>query len=561
MRFSKQHVIDWLIRLIARVAARSGVNLRAVVTQVALTFLAIAPIGVVIWLGLDVQVSGLWLLAFALVAVAHLEYRGFMIFDQPLGSAPWQWLADRGLIELLFVVIVVGIALGLRTASGWRLGVFLFFYVGYWVLVTLFLYRRRGQAATIVKSLAALMLGPVLWSWFAISVIAGLVAVVPWVVTVACTRLGADASDTHVVKERQADPASGTVAVTLSGGGYRAALIHAGVLSVLDQAQIPIRVLSTVSGGSIVGANYAIGHSPDRFRAMLAADRPGLPNDLLNFVQFMGTLTFPLWTNADSYEFHFDRKYFHGETLRNTGGPTLVLNATDYASGRRVAFWPATASGVRLAHLVAASAAFPVAFDPVHDAGGRYVDGGIVENLGVDGLREYLAREKDAPTPTVLLISDASAEPGRPADTVKAGLLDASSKALEAQFVSLHERIYEFYTAEDPSHRYDRNSTQPLRQPYRTAAARLWPGRDGAVAIFILSPTSPAERARFAARPKIIEGVARLSTLRELSPREVDAAFWAGASLAVAYLDQLCVAAGMKRSCSVSPPAPPAGFD
>src|SRR5205807_425161 len=55
----------------------------------------------------------------------------------------------------------------------------------------------------------------------------------------------------------------GPVAVTLSGGGYRAAVTEAGALWVLDQVELPIDLLSTVSGGSILGANYAMGLSPE----------------------------------------------------------------------------------------------------------------------------------------------------------------------------------------------------------------------------------------------------------------------------------------------------------
>ena len=54
------------------------------------------------------------------------------------------------------------------------------------------------------------------------------------------------------------------VAVTLSGGGYRAAVSHAGLLAGLDAHCVPVHVLSTVSGGSIAGAAYALGVPPAR---------------------------------------------------------------------------------------------------------------------------------------------------------------------------------------------------------------------------------------------------------------------------------------------------------
>jgi hypothetical protein len=44
------------------------------------------------------------------------------------------------------------------------------------------------------------------------------------------------------------------VGIALSGGGYRAALFHAGVIQELEEFQIHSNVMSTVSGGSIFGA-------------------------------------------------------------------------------------------------------------------------------------------------------------------------------------------------------------------------------------------------------------------------------------------------------------------
>ncbi|MEZ5901255.1 MAG: hypothetical protein R3D51_17375 [Hyphomicrobiaceae bacterium] len=44
------------------------------------------------------------------------------------------------------------------------------------------------------------------------------------------------------------------VGLALSGGGYRAALVHVGVMEELAILGVPVTHLSTVSGGSIIGA-------------------------------------------------------------------------------------------------------------------------------------------------------------------------------------------------------------------------------------------------------------------------------------------------------------------
>src|SRR5205823_6969702 len=50
----------------------------------------------------------------------------------------------------------------------------------------------------------------------------------------------------------------GKVGLALSGGGFRAALFHVGVLARLAELDVlrGVEVISCVSGGSIVGAHY-----------------------------------------------------------------------------------------------------------------------------------------------------------------------------------------------------------------------------------------------------------------------------------------------------------------
>ena len=57
-----------------------------------------------------------------------------------------------------------------------------------------------------------------------------------------------------------------SIALAFSGGGYRAASFSLGVLTYLDNVKIgnesmlqSVSVLSTVSGGTITGAIYAVG--------------------------------------------------------------------------------------------------------------------------------------------------------------------------------------------------------------------------------------------------------------------------------------------------------------
>src|SRR4029079_11662252 len=53
---------------------------------------------------------------------------------------------------------------------------------------------------------------------------------------------------------------AGEIALCLSGGGYRAAAFHLGVLDLLDRAGLldRVRVLSTISGGTLLGTAWAL---------------------------------------------------------------------------------------------------------------------------------------------------------------------------------------------------------------------------------------------------------------------------------------------------------------
>ena len=74
------------------------------------------------------------------------------------------------------------------------------------------------------------------------------------------------------------------MAIALSGGGYRAALLHAGVLSAIEERKLPITVeaMSTVSGGSIIGSFYATGGTPEEFLKAVVNRRFNLKREILH---------------------------------------------------------------------------------------------------------------------------------------------------------------------------------------------------------------------------------------------------------------------------------------
>jgi NTE family protein len=179
------------------------------------------------------------------------------------------------------------------------------------------------------------------------------------------------------------------VLVAISGGGSRAAALGWTVLrefstfrystngqlrSLIDD----IAVVSSVSGGSVIAAHFAL-YGPDgleRFgRDFLVPDNMRtLGLDALNPITWTH-LTITGSSRIDLIEELFDKQLFDHKTfvdLNQPGKPYLILNATDMASGEVFAFTPKRFDDIcsdldkqPISAAVAASAAVPIVLSPV----------------------------------------------------------------------------------------------------------------------------------------------------------------------------------------------------
>lgn len=214
------------------------------------------------------------------------------------------------------------------------------------------------------------------------------------------------------------------VGIALSGGGYRAALLHAGMLHMLDSLGVPVSAISSVSGGSIIGAYYALGGDPADFLRAMIERRINLRRSLVHPLtvahlvassRILGTdySVLPLddYNRTSVQAELLDRVLFRGalhraaldrETQRDSiPRPELMLCMTDIAGNAMIGVtphgfveqtvWPATTrfnftsrggylnygdfhddtvgalpGTAKLATLVAASGAFPGALKPLH---------------------------------------------------------------------------------------------------------------------------------------------------------------------------------------------------
>jgi NTE family protein len=254
------------------------------------------------------------------------------------------------------------------------------------------------------------------------------------------------------------------IALALSGGGFRASIFHLGVLRRLAELGWLQRVdvLSTVSGGSIIGA-FAVmrWHQWIQAGADGAAFEQIIAQPFLRQVQQRNFLLewlsrSPLWplrkavnrlfTRTQAAVELLDQWFFQGLTCDQLPErPLLVLNATSLHSIRswrftkgglgdsRIGYSHWNGQPLPLALAVCASASFPPVFPPLRVRRGDYsfsgpsygetplpdfdfiplTDGGVYDNSGMEALFKptLLPAGKLLEKPEFLLVSDGGAPP------------------------------------------------------------------------------------------------------------------------------------------------------
>jgi len=218
------------------------------------------------------------------------------------------------------------------------------------------------------------------------------------------------------------------IGLALSGGGYRAALVHAGVLQELAIHGIPVTNIASVSGGSIIAAFVSRGGDPADFVDAVTAGRFRFKRDLLS------AFNLPRWllpvgsfSRRDVQASLVRRLLLANEPRKGERRPALMLAMTDLRLGLSIGVTesgfmfagPTTARFFKtkeaitvdglgdlasgdLATIVAVSSAFPGAF-PALQTSARMtmviepletsrdtralplalVDGGVRDNLGL----------------------------------------------------------------------------------------------------------------------------------------------------------------------------------
>lgn len=200
------------------------------------------------------------------------------------------------------------------------------------------------------------------------------------------------------------------VGLVLSGGGAKG-LAHIGVLRALEENNIPIDYVTGTSMGSIIGALYAIGYTPDEMQTLFNSkdftvwlngitgedlkyfykqEDPTAQWFSLKFTKDSSSLKTYLPTNVvSSYQmdFAFEEIMGPGAAAANYNFDSLMVPfrcaASDVYAKQSIIF-----DHGHLSTAVRSSMAIPLYFKPVVLNGRLLYDGGIYNNCPIDAMEE-----------------------------------------------------------------------------------------------------------------------------------------------------------------------------
>ena len=195
------------------------------------------------------------------------------------------------------------------------------------------------------------------------------------------------------------------IGVALEGGGALG-LAHIGVLQWFKEQHVPVDFIAGTSMGGLVGGFYAAGVSPEEMKNLIerldwdAILRDRTSYEDLSFLRKQDQRAYPnslvlglrkgLYLPAGLNAGHQIGMLIDRETLLYSGLPSFDALpvpfrcvATDLVSAKQFVFKDGS-----LAEALRATMSIPGAFAPVHDGQHVYVDGGLVNNLPTDVVRQ-----------------------------------------------------------------------------------------------------------------------------------------------------------------------------
>jgi NTE family protein len=162
------------------------------------------------------------------------------------------------------------------------------------------------------------------------------------------------------------------VGLVLSGGGARG-ISHIGVIKALHELGVQVDCVAGTSAGSIVGSLYAYGYEPDKILEIILVS------------SFFKSLR-PAWTWTGLLSLDGLRdillKHMPENSFESLKKPMIVA-VTNIKSGKSEYF-----SSGELIPTILASSCVPAVFNPIQFKGNLYVDGGVLDNLPAQIIRQ-----------------------------------------------------------------------------------------------------------------------------------------------------------------------------
>lgn len=162
------------------------------------------------------------------------------------------------------------------------------------------------------------------------------------------------------------------IGVVLAGGGARG-FAHLGVLKALEEKGITPDYISAVSAGSIVGAFIAAGKKPDQVMEIMQE------SDFFDYAKVL--MPKQGLMSLDNLHKNLEEE-LEENTISELKIP-LYIAVSNLVTGKIEYF----AEG-DLCQIVQASSSIPILFSPVEIDGDLYVDGGLLDNLPVEPLKD-----------------------------------------------------------------------------------------------------------------------------------------------------------------------------
>lgn len=213
----------------------------------------------------------------------------------------------------------------------------------------------------------------------------------------ACGTIGSRLSFLNPSHDRHKTPSAGQAApkpqavIGLAlGGGASKGFAHIGVIKVLEENHIPVKIVTGTSAGAVVGSLYASGMNASRMQheaeSLQRADLVDLTLSTSGFIR------------GEKLQNYINRQT--GNRPMQNFPLRFAAVATEFDTGRNVVFNRGNAG-----QAVRASASIPNVFQPATIGGKRYVDGGLTAPVPVGAARNLGAN--------VVIAVDISAKPAR----------------------------------------------------------------------------------------------------------------------------------------------------